>query len=139
MTNRSRSPKPVSPSVELSTLRASETGTAGFRRRFEPQVVGDYFRATPFGLNASSIGIGTYLGDTTDSDDVAYEGAVHGAIGRGVNLIDTAINYRGQRSERAIGAAIQRLIASSDAKREELIVCSKGGYIPLDRQAPATR
>jgi aryl-alcohol dehydrogenase-like predicted oxidoreductase len=139
MNNRSRSPKPVLPSVEQPTLRASETGTAGFRRRFEPQVVGDYFRATSFGLHASSIGIGTYLGEATDKDDEAYEAAIYGAIRRGVNLVDTAINYRGQRSERAIGSAIQQLIASSEARREELIICSKGGYIPLDREAPATR
>ena len=33
------------------------------------------------------------------------------AIASGVNLIDTAINYRCQRSERAVGAAIQRVIA----------------------------
>jgi len=139
MNNRSRSPKPVLPNVERPTLRASETGTGGFRRRFEPQVVGDYFRATSFGLHASSIGIGTYLGEATDKDDEAYEAAICEAIRRGVNLVDTAINYRGQRSERVIGSAIQQLIASSEARREELIICSKGGYIPLDREAPATR
>jgi aryl-alcohol dehydrogenase-like predicted oxidoreductase len=139
MNNRSRSPKPVSPNANQTVLRASEDGTAGFRRRFEARVVEDYFRGTTFGLSVSSIGIGTYLGEATDRDDIAYEGAVRAAIGRGVNLIDTAINYRGQRSELAIGSAIQEVLASGEATREELIVCSKGGYIPLDRETPATR
>jgi aryl-alcohol dehydrogenase-like predicted oxidoreductase len=139
MNSRSRASKQPSPSVDQPALRASEAGTARFRRRFEAGLVGDYFRATPFGLSASSIGIGTYLGEVSNNDDTAYETAVHEAVTRGINLIDTAINYRGQRSERAIGSAIQRLIASSEAMREELIVCSKGGYIPLERDAPATR
>src|SRR5437868_14795239 len=139
MNSRSRASKQASPSVDQPALRASEAGTARFRRRFEAGLVGDYFRATSFGLSASSIGIGTYLGEISNNDDTAYETAVHEAVTRGVNLIDTAINYRGQRSERAIGSAIQRLMASSEAMREQLIVCSKGGYIPLERDAPATR
>jgi len=139
MDNRSRSSRPVPPAVDQTLPRASDTGTAGFRRRFEGHVVDDYFRSTTFGLSASSIGIGTYLGETSNRDDVAYQTAVRAAIGRGINLIDTAINYRGQRSERAIGSAIQAVISSGEATRDELIVCSKGGYIPLDREAPATR
>jgi aryl-alcohol dehydrogenase-like predicted oxidoreductase len=139
MDNRSRPSKPVSPSVDQTLLRASDTGTAGFRRRFQARVVDDFFRATPVGLHASSIGIGTYLGEANDRDDVAYGNAVRAAIGRGVNVVDTAINYRGQRSERAIGSAVRQVIAAGEATREELIVCSKGGYIPLDRETPATR
>jgi aryl-alcohol dehydrogenase-like predicted oxidoreductase len=87
----------------------------------------------------SSIGLGTYLGDNTDEDDAAYESAVRHAVGAGVNLIDTAINYRSQRSELAIGAAIQQLSAAGHTTREELVICTKGGYIPLDRTPPATR
>lgn len=139
MNNRPRSSNPVSPNVDETVHGASEAGTTGFRRRFEAQVVQDYFRETPFGLSVSSIGIGTYLGEATDRDDKAYEAAVRAAIKRGVNLIDTAINYRGQRSERAVGSALQEVIASGEATRDELIVCSKGGYIPLDRETPATR
>jgi aryl-alcohol dehydrogenase-like predicted oxidoreductase len=139
MNSRSRSPKPASPTASVTGLGSTEAGTAGFRRRFEDGLVPDYFRGTAFGLSVSSIGIGTYLGEATERDDIAYEGTVRAAIGRGVNLIDTAINYRGQRSERAIGSAIQAAIASGEATREELIVCSKGGYIPLDRETPATR
>lgn len=125
--------------IDTTVLRATEAGTSGFRGRFEASFAPDFFRATTFGPTVSSIGIGTYLGDNTDADDAAYESAIQAAIGAGVNLIDTAINYRCQRSERAIGAAIQQIIALGTATREELVVCSKGGYIPLDRTPPATR
>jgi len=139
MNNRSRSSKTDPPTVDQALLRASDAGTTHYRRRFESRAVPDYFRPTTLGLSISSIGIGTYLGDTSAKDDEAYEASIRSAIGRGINLIDTAINYRGQRSERAVGSAIQSAIASEEATRDELIVCSKGGYIPLDRETPATR
>ena len=91
------------------------------------------------GLTVSSIGIGTYLGDSTDTEDAAYEAAIQAAVSNGVNLIDTAINYRSQRSEQSVGAAIQQLVAAGTATREEIVVCTKGGYIPLDRTPPASR
>jgi aryl-alcohol dehydrogenase-like predicted oxidoreductase len=87
----------------------------------------------------SSIGIGTYLGDGSDEEDAAYAAAIEHAVRCGVNLIDTAINYRCQRSERAVGVAIQRLIAAGETRREQFVICTKGGYIPLDRTAPASR
>src|SRR6185436_4134128 len=98
---------------------------AKFADRFRDQFVDDFFRLTATGLTVSSIGIGTYLGDSTDEDDALYESAIARAIRSGVNLIDTAINYRSQRSERAIGAAIQQVLASGDVARDELVVCSK--------------
>jgi len=139
MNDRSRSTNPALPSVDPTLRQASERGTANFRQRFEGRVVDDFFRATTFGLSASSIGIGTYLGEATDRDDIAYATAIRGAIDRGVNVLDTAINYRGQRSEQVIGSALRDMIAIGEVARDELIVCSKGGYIPLERDAPATR
>jgi aryl-alcohol dehydrogenase-like predicted oxidoreductase len=91
------------------------------------------------GLWLSSIGIGTYLGDATAADDAAYETAIQRAVAAGINVIDTAINYRAQRSEQNVCVAVQRLLASGTVARDELVVCSKGGYIPLDRTPPATR
>jgi aryl-alcohol dehydrogenase-like predicted oxidoreductase len=139
MNDRSRPPNPAAPSVDPTLRQASEIGTARFRRRFEGRFVDDYFRVTTFGLSASSIGIGTYLGDASDREDTAYATAIRAAIDRGVNVLDTAINYRGQRSEQAIGSAMRDAIAIGEVARDELIVCSKGGYIPLERDAPATR
>ena len=119
--------------------RATEDGTARYSGRLASSFAEDYFRKTTFGPSVSSIGIGTYLGESTDDDDRAYEAAICRAVECGINLIDTAINYRSQRSECAIGSALQRLIADGRTTREEVVVCTKGGYIPLDRTPPATR
>jgi aryl-alcohol dehydrogenase-like predicted oxidoreductase len=139
MNSQPRGSTPVASSVDQTLLRASDAGTAGFCREFETQFVKEFFRPTSFGPLASSIGIGTYLGEASGRDDAAYETTIRAAVKRGVNVIDTAINYRGQRSEHAVGSAIQELIAARTVSRDELIVCSKGGYIPLGREAPATR
>ncbi len=139
MHNRSSAPRPETPSVGAAPLRSTAPGTARFRQRFADQFTDDFFRPTTFGLTASAIGLGSYLGDNTDAEDAAYERAVRRAIQSGINLFDTAINYRCQRSERSIGSALQHAFAAGDATRDELVICSKGGYIPLDRTPPATR
>jgi aryl-alcohol dehydrogenase-like predicted oxidoreductase len=127
------------PGVDPALLRATSGGTATYVERFAARFTPGFFRPTSFGLMVSSIGIGTYLGNNTDDDDTAYESALRHAIESGINLIDTAINYRSQRSEMAVGAAIQDVITSGKANRQEIVVCTKGGYIPLDRTPPATR
>jgi len=91
------------------------------------------------GLTAASLGIGTYLGECTDSDDAGYASAIAVALRRGINVIDSSINYRCQRSERVVGAALRDAIDAGVVARDEVIVCTKGGYIPLDDTAPATR
>ncbi|MDB4876514.1 MAG: NADP-dependent oxidoreductase domain protein [Gemmatimonadetes bacterium] len=139
MRNRSGSTPSLTPSVDSSQLRATAAGTTKFSERFATRFAADYFRATTFGPTVSSIGIGTYLGESTADDDASYEAAVAHAIESGVNVIDTAINYRCQRSERAVGAAIQHVLAVGPVARHELLVCSKGGYIPLNGAPPATR
>jgi aryl-alcohol dehydrogenase-like predicted oxidoreductase len=50
----------------------------------------------------------------------------------GVNVIDTAINYRYMKSERSVGAALQYLTKIDNYKRAELFVSSKIGYISED-------
>ena len=57
----------------------------------------------------SSIGVGTYLGQPDEQTDQRYTEAVVRAVELGVNVIDTAANYRFQRSERSIGAALTEL------------------------------
>jgi len=120
-------------------LRATPSGTRAFCQRFEGSFAKDYFRKTTFGLGVSSIGIGTYLGDPTDAIDAEYEAALSRAIRNGINVVDTAINYRAQRSERAVGAVLRRLIASGEVSRDEIVICTKGGYVPLDQHPPASR
>jgi len=58
----------------------------------------------------SSIGLGTYLGEPDDAADGEYVDAISSALRSGINVLDTAINYRHQRSERNMGTALARLI-----------------------------
>lgn len=81
----------------------------------------------------STIGLGTYLGlpdDATDFD--VYNAAKHLILSGGVNVLDTAINYRCQKAERALGAALRTLVHKHKVNREGIFVCSKNGYIPDD-------
>ncbi|RRJ30876.1 aldo/keto reductase [Halocatena pleomorpha] len=109
---------------------ATNTATWAYRDRF-PDFARTYFRRLSDCV-VSSIGVGTYLGDPTDAADRAYHDAVVRAIENGVNVVDTAINYRHQRSERAVGRAIQ----NAETDRESVFVATKGGFVPFDRSRP---
>lgn len=119
--------------------RATATGTKRYRDRFAARFADDFYRPFAGSLTASSLGIGTYLGECDDADDARYAAAIQSALGQGINLIDSAINYRCQRSERCAGAALREAIAASVVARDEVIICTKGGYVPLDGSAPASR
>ena len=54
------------------------------------------------------------------------------ALQLGLNVVDTAINYRNQRSERTVGAALRE----SGHPRDAIVLCSKGGYIAFDGERP---
>ncbi len=118
---------------------ATPAGTERFRKRFADGHADHFYRLLADGPFVSSLGLGTYLGECDDGDDARYVATIIAAVGKGVNLLDTAINYRCQRSERAIGEAIRILTARGSIKRDEIVVCTKGGYIPLDRTPPATK
>ena len=79
-------------------------------------------------LPVSSVGIGTYLGPVDDATDASYEESVGVALGGGINVIDTSLNYRNQRSEEAIGRALGRWFAEGHP-RASVVVCSKAGYL----------
>ncbi|WP_224269897.1 aldo/keto reductase [Haloprofundus salinisoli] len=111
---------------------ATASGTWGYRDRFGDSFGRTYFRRFGPGV-VSSIGVGTYLGDPTDAVDDEYRGALVEAFESGVNLVDTAINYRCQRSERAVG----RALGEADIDREEVVVATKGGFLPFDGKPPS--
>src|ERR1700686_1167498 len=113
---------------------ATLDGTARYRERFREVAAEDHFRKRR-DLWFSSIGVGTYLGEADDETDARYAEAVTRAVELGTNVIDTAANYRFQRSERAIGAALRELSERGFA-RDELVMCSKGGYLPFDGGPP---
>lgn len=115
--------------------RATPEGTDAYRRRQKTGTVPEHFRSFA-GCGLSSIGIGTYLGDEDPATDEQYRDAVIRALELGINVMDTAINYRHQRSERAIGQALADLIGKGALRREEAVVASKGGFIPFDGAVP---
>ena len=57
------------------------------------------------GLWLSSIGLGTYLGRNDQTTDDLYRRAAVRSVETGCNVLDTAINYRCQRSERSLADA----------------------------------
>src|SRR5687767_5895894 len=119
--------------------RASQAGTQRYSDRWRESFVDDYFRATRSGLSVSSVALGTYLGESDDVTDALYADAARSAIANGVNTIDTAINYRCQRSERVIGRVLQDLIGEGVVRRDEIVLCTKAGYVPLDGAPPESR
>jgi aryl-alcohol dehydrogenase-like predicted oxidoreductase len=118
---------------------ATEAGTERLRQRFASQREPDFYRPLQDTVHLSSLGMGTYLGECDDRTDQAYCEAIGAALAAGINLLDSAINYRCQRSERCVGKAIHSAVRDGVICREEIVVCTKGGYIPLDGQPPATR
>lgn len=85
------------------------------------------------GLVLSSIGLGTYLGAPDETTDRQYEQAVGESLRLGCNVLDCAINYRFQLSERALGRALRAALAGG-LDREAVVVCTKAGFVPLDPQ-----
>jgi len=111
---------------------ATKEATWDYRDRFDERFARTYFRAFS-GLAVSSIGIGTYLGEPTDRADDRYREALVAALESGINVVDTAINYRAQHSERVVGEAIR----DADVDREAVLVATKGGFVPFDGSRPA--
>lgn len=110
---------------------ATREATWAFRDRHADEFARAYFRR--FGDSVvSSIGIGTYLGAPTDEGDDHYQDAITQALSGGCNVVDTAINYRHQRSERVVGSALSDVAID----REEVLVATKGGFIPFDGDRP---
>lgn len=114
---------------------ATLEGTARYRERFKERAATHHFRPEQ-NLWLSTVGIGTYLGDADERTDARYTEAVARAVELGANVIDTAANYRFQRSERSIGAALENLTTGEICARDEVVVCTKGGYLPFDTEPP---
>src|ERR1700736_4650245 len=116
------------------TVSANKESTKRYAQKFSGSAAADYFREAQR-LYVSSLGIGTYLGQADAKTDESYTAAIVTAVESGINVIDTAINYRLQRSERSIGAAFKQL-ASKGVPRDELVLCTKGSYLTPDDAMP---
>ncbi|SKB12573.1 conserved hypothetical protein [Planktothrix sp. PCC 11201] len=113
--------------------KATLTGTQGYRERHQQDCIAAHFREANDWV-VSSIGIGTYLGAADSRTDDLVTDAIIESVKNGINLIDTAINYRYMHAEWSISDALRALIRDEVISRDELIICTKGGFIPdLDR------
>jgi len=127
---------PVAPgNREKIKGQATPRGTLHYAARFQGKSAAGHFREIPGGVFFSSIGIGTYLGEPDEATDRGYTDSVVEAVKGGINVIDSAINYRHQRSERAIGAALRTLLAEGFL-REEFVLCTKAGFLTPDGEMP---
>ena len=120
----------------MSNLTGSATpeGTERYRERF-PKATDGHFR-NHNGLSVSSIGLGIYLGEADKQTGKRYTSAVVRAVGLGTNVIDSDINYRFQRSERSIGAALIKL-AKKGIDHDEIVIATKAGFLSFDEICPA--
>src|SRR5437879_3338929 len=117
------------------TKSATKEGTTRYAQKLAGRAAAGHFRESQR-LRLSALRIGPYVGQRDTRTDEGYAAAIVAAVENGINVIDAAMNYRFQRSERSIGAAIRQL-AAKGFEREEIILCTKGGYLTPDDSMPA--
>lgn len=115
---------------------ATEAGTRRFVERHGDGKATDAYSSLGGHLHLSSLGLGTYLGPPDDATDARYEEAIVEAVRQGINVIDTASNYRSQRSEKVVGVALRRLIEMGEVYRSEVLIASKVGFVPMGDMPP---
>ena len=115
---------------------ATQEGTFQYLKQF-PKYSKDFYRFNG-DFFISSLGLGTFRKEPYREENyvVNYKDSVKMAVLNGINHIDTAINYRYQISEREIGEALAELFHERKASREQLIITSKAGFLPLDFPFP---
>jgi len=115
---------------------ATKEGTFGYLKQF-PNYSRDFYRFSGEAF-VSSLGLGTFRKEPYREENYVlnYKEAVKTAVQGGINLIDTAINYRYQMSEREIGEALSELFKEGKATRDQLVITSKAGFLPLDFPFP---
>ncbi len=112
---------------------ATTEGTKRFKDRND---LNNHFRLVN-DLYLTSVGMGTYLGSASNEEDAMIIDAIKLSVSKGaINVIDTAINYRSQKSERAIGRALHDMIEENKISRDEIFISTKNGYITDDGDLP---
>jgi aryl-alcohol dehydrogenase-like predicted oxidoreductase len=109
---------------------ATPEGTQAWRHHHKASIHESQWRQLDE-VRISPVGLGTYLGAPDAATDNLYEQALLHFLSKGGNLIDTAVNYRWQASERAVGRALVRAFAAG-VPRESIFVSTKGGFVPGD-------
>lgn len=110
---------------------ATKEGTFNYLKQF-PKYSKDYYRFNG-DFFISSLCLGTFRKEPYREENyvVNYKESVKMAVLNGINHIDTAINYRYQVSEEEIGEAIAELIQEEKVSRDQLVITSKAGFLPL--------
>lgn len=111
--------------------RSTAEGTLKFAQSH--QAANGHWRQD-LGVTVSSVGLGTYLGQWNDATDAVVAQAARRVIAKGVNVLDSAINYRFQRAERSLGQAMKDGIAAGEFSRDQILICTKGGYLSFEGQ-----
>jgi aryl-alcohol dehydrogenase-like predicted oxidoreductase len=101
---------------------ATPTGTQDFAAQ-HPQLAAHRWFQPAGEILVSNLGLGTYLGHADQTSNDNYRNSILAALAGGINMIDTARNYRGGRSEQAIGEAIAQF-----GRREQLVLATKAGF-----------
>ncbi|CAM6112220.1 unnamed protein product [Calypogeia fissa] len=123
--------------------RADAAGTALYAQLMANVAGQGHFRKFPTEvpevgeLTVSSVGLGTYLGPETDAADKEYQESMTRALPLGINVFDAAINYRSMRSERNVGTALSEAFSGGVISRQQVVVCTKGGFLTFDVKRPA--
>jgi aryl-alcohol dehydrogenase-like predicted oxidoreductase len=113
---------------EQSTIlagRASAEATATIPAN-HPEWQHSYNLLGRTGLTVSAAAFGSYR---VDHRVASHRAAFAKAVRMGINVVDTSSNYAGGNSERLVGEVIAGLEQYGKAKRENVVVVSKGGYI----------
>lgn len=118
----------------MTTTGAGTAATAAFARAHGTLPDAHWKSLGPW--TVSSLGVGTYLGGLDDETDARVVDAIVAAVRGGCNVVDTAINYRAQHGERAVGRALRTLAETHGVARDAIVVCTKGGYLPFDDFVP---
>jgi aryl-alcohol dehydrogenase-like predicted oxidoreductase len=115
---------------------ATKEGTFSYLKQF-PKFSRDFYRFNGEAF-LSTLGLGTFRKEPYREENytVSFKESVKTAVTGGINVIDTAINYRYQTSEREIGEALSELFDEGKATREQLFITSKAGFLPMDFPFP---
>src|SRR5690242_27614 len=109
---------------------ATPEGTRRYRERHEGKsaaglpIADGHFRDAQDGLSLTSLGMGTYLGALDEEiSQQMTEAAIRSVSAGAINVLDSAVNYRYQLSERSLAKAMQHLFHHG-VQRDEIFVCS---------------
>ncbi|MBU0631467.1 aldo/keto reductase [bacterium] len=115
---------------------ATKEGTFSYLKQY-PKYSKDFYKFNG-DFFISTLGLGTFRKEPYREENyvVNYKDSVKLAVLNGINHIDTAINYRYQISEQEIGEALEELFLEGKASRDQLVITSKAGFLPLEFPFP---